>query len=377
MWHVHTGRLLATFRGHSKEICDIDVNYENTLVASASLDKKVRIWNLKTTKMECVLHGHQSGVNATKFSPFCKNDERWLASVGNEGSICFWKYYIGTTEFEPRPIKFVEKSRAGAQMLCLSFSPGGYFLAAGSSDSVIRVYSFHTYSPLKICELDRHTSVVETICYSHLSNSFLSGSKDGTARLWRYEQQTWRAIVLNNNDDSEKTDTKTLPVTIVSWSCTDRTVATAYENGLIKVWEPNTGAFINELRKHEKTVFVLESHPTNERILCSAGHDGLLVIWDVLDGRAIKHFLNDQYIDIPYSIPYSEAKWSPHCDVICTTDLCGQICFFGLGTGTSYNKTQIEQFFHNDLRPVIRDSNDYVLDEQQQLPQRLLSIMNI
>ena len=66
MWHVHTGRLLATFRGHSKEICDIDVNFENTLVASASLDKKVRVWNLKTTKMECVLHGHQSGVNATR-----------------------------------------------------------------------------------------------------------------------------------------------------------------------------------------------------------------------------------------------------------------------------------------------------------------------
>ncbi len=66
MWHVHTGRLLATFRGHSKEICDIDINFENTLVASASLDKKVRVWNLKTTKMECVLHGHQSGVNTTR-----------------------------------------------------------------------------------------------------------------------------------------------------------------------------------------------------------------------------------------------------------------------------------------------------------------------
>ena len=66
MWHVKTGRLLASFRGHSKEICDIDINFENTLAASASLDKKVRVWNLKTTKMECVLHGHQSGVNATK-----------------------------------------------------------------------------------------------------------------------------------------------------------------------------------------------------------------------------------------------------------------------------------------------------------------------
>ncbi|CAF0763655.1 unnamed protein product [Rotaria sordida] len=382
MWHVHTGRLLATFRGHSKEICDIDINFENTLVASASLDKKVRVWNLKTTKMECVLHGHQSGINATKFSPFCKTDDRWLASVGHDGSICFWKYRIGTTDFEPRPIKFVEKSRAGAQMLCLSFSPGGYFVAAGSSDSVIRVYSFHTYSPLKICELDRHTSVVETICYSHLTNSFISGSKDGTARIWRYEQQSWRAIVLNYYDDVEKNNdsnnhstsvsNKVIPVTIVSWSCTDRHVATAYENGLIKIWEPNQGTLLNELKKHEKTVFVLECHPTNERLLCSAGHDGLLVIWDMMDGRVIKSFLNDQYIDIPCSIPYSEAKWSPHCDVICTTDLCGQICFFGLGTDTRYNQTQIEQFFHNDLRPLIRDSNDNVLDEQQQIPPHLL-----
>ena len=41
---------------------------------------------------------------------------------------------------------------------------------------------------------------------------------------------------------------KIIPVTIVSWSCNDRIVATAYENGLIKVWEPNRGTLINELK---------------------------------------------------------------------------------------------------------------------------------
>jgi hypothetical protein len=34
----------------------------------------------------------------------------------------------------------------------------------------------------------------------------------------------------------------------VSWSCTDRRVATAYENGLIKIWEPNQGTLLNELK---------------------------------------------------------------------------------------------------------------------------------
>lgn len=43
-----------------------------------------------------------------------------------------------------------------------------------------------------------------------------------------------------------------------------------------------------------------------------------------------------------------------------------------MGTDTRYNKTQIEQYFHNDLRPLLRDSNDDVLDEQQQVPPHLL-----
>jgi len=55
----------------------------------------------------------------------------------------------------------------------------------------------------------------------------------------------------SNNDSNNHVksgNNKVIPVTIVSWSCTDRHVATAYENGLIKVWEPNQGTFLNELK---------------------------------------------------------------------------------------------------------------------------------
>ncbi len=51
-----------------------------------------------------------------------------------------------------------------------------------------------------------------------------------------------------SNNDSNNHNNKVIPVTIVSWSCTDRSVATAYENGLIKVWEPNNGTLLNELK---------------------------------------------------------------------------------------------------------------------------------
>lgn len=51
----------------------------------------------------------------------------------------------------------MERSHAGAQMLCSSFSPGGSFLATGNSDHVIRVYLLNSAKPEKICELEAHS----------------------------------------------------------------------------------------------------------------------------------------------------------------------------------------------------------------------------
>ena len=55
---------MATLRGHEKEISDIDINFENSLVASGSCDKTIRIWNLKTTESTTVLQGHSAMVTS-------------------------------------------------------------------------------------------------------------------------------------------------------------------------------------------------------------------------------------------------------------------------------------------------------------------------
>ena len=58
------GRLLATFRGHEKEISDIEINFENTLMASGSCDKSIRIWNLQSTANVEILQGHNAMVTS-------------------------------------------------------------------------------------------------------------------------------------------------------------------------------------------------------------------------------------------------------------------------------------------------------------------------
>ena len=58
VWQASDGRLKATLRGHSAEITDLDVNYENTMLASGSCDKVIRVWCIRTKAPVVILMGH-------------------------------------------------------------------------------------------------------------------------------------------------------------------------------------------------------------------------------------------------------------------------------------------------------------------------------
>lgn len=58
IWSLATGDLLFTLRGHVGNITDLAVNSSNTLLASSSDDKTVRVWELSTGAPVAVLLGH-------------------------------------------------------------------------------------------------------------------------------------------------------------------------------------------------------------------------------------------------------------------------------------------------------------------------------
>ncbi len=41
---------------------------------------------------------------------------------------------------------------------------------------------------------------VDSIQYANHSARFLTGSRDGTARLWQYQRQQWKTLVFNANE---------------------------------------------------------------------------------------------------------------------------------------------------------------------------------
>ena len=44
------------------------------------------------------------------------------------------------------------------------------------------------------------------------------------------------------------------------------------------------------LQQHSNEVFVIETHPRDPRVFVSAGHDGIIVIWDMFKGDKLNQF---------------------------------------------------------------------------------------
>ncbi|NWH58545.1 PHIP protein, partial [Geococcyx californianus] len=161
-----------------------------------------------------------------------------------------------------------------------------------------------------------------------------------------------------------------LKVTMVAWDRHDNSVITAVNNMTLKVWNSFTGQLIHILMGHEDEVFVLEPHPFDPRVLFSAGHDGNVIVWDLARGVKIRSYFN--MIEGQGHGAVFDCKCSPDGQHFACTDSHGHLLIFGFGSSSKYDKIADQMFFHSDYRPLIRDANNFVLDEQTQQAPHLM-----
>jgi len=391
MWGTYNGRLYFTFRGASAEISDMAVSEDNRLLAAGSTDKIIRVWCLVTAAPVAVLSKHTGTITALHFCPCSVSGvPPYLAATSGDGTVSFWKYQYKDKSkkralFDPEPTRYHEKMRpGGAQMICAAFSPGGLFLATGSADHHVRVYMMDgKEGPGKVLEQEAHTERVDSIQWANSPVlRFISGSKDGTARIWSFRSGSWNSAVLKITAadgrtvhfNKEKKVEEPLRVTMVNWCCDDSRVITAVSDSSLCIWCPNTSVLIQRLQGHKDEVYVLEPHPMLPTILMSGAHDGNLIIWDMEVNKIL--FQHHNNIDGQGHGAVYDAKWCPDNLFIAASDSHGHVLFFSTNTpesqGLCYNKCPEEMFFHTDYRPLLRDSAHHVVDEQTQCAPHLL-----
>jgi WD40 repeat protein len=123
----------ARLTGHTDFVSSVSFSGDGRLLASASADRTVRIWDVATSKCVARLIGHTDTVFSAVFHP----DGKRLASAGRDRSVWLWDLATGQE---------VARLEGHANyVFSLAFSPDGTSLASGSGDGTVRIWD--TESP--------------------------------------------------------------------------------------------------------------------------------------------------------------------------------------------------------------------------------------
>ncbi|KAJ5307674.1 hypothetical protein N7476_008330 [Penicillium atrosanguineum] len=164
----------------------------------------------------------------------------------------------------------------------VKWSHGNYdrIIATAVANGRIVVYDLQRPG-LQLCRFQGHNRQVHRLAFNpHLASWLLSGSQDGTIRMWDLRSASAnRGLstcgskhVYHGNSDA---------IRDVRWSPTDGVVfATASDSGAIQMWDARkTNAPLMRIAAHDRPCFAVDWHPDGKHIV-SGGTDRQVKVWD-------------------------------------------------------------------------------------------------
>lgn len=257
------GEVLAP---HIGAVADLAFSPDGTLLASASADKTIAIFDRQAGTVQLLLQGHTAGVNAVAFAP----DGELVASGSWDRTVRLWSLTNGK-----RVGQLIGHEEG---VYSLAFSPDGHLLASSGFDRVVRLWAVRERSLLR--RLRGHSDAVLTVAFSPDGSLLATGSMDGTVRLWRIT-------------DGEAVGTVRAHQWVMSVRFSPRAdlLVSAGADGLVKLWRLPDLALLGVLKGHRESVQAVAISPDGN-FLASASKDRTVRLWRLVD-QILAHVLED------------------------------------------------------------------------------------
>jgi WD40 repeat protein len=261
--------LPRNLEGHSKWIRCLAFSPDGTILASASDDMTVILWNLKTGARH-ILSGHNGWIWSVSFSP----DGKILASGSDDKTVKLWNVETG------KIIKNLEEHRDW--VWSVSFSPNGKYIASCGADGTINIWNTKTYEIFKTWKYSNPR--IRAIAFSPDSNKLASCGDDKKVILWNIEK--WDTEI--DAPESKLLQEHENRIRSLAFSPDGKKLASGSEDKNIKIWDFDTDKPI-ELEGDRHTQWVLSvAFSSDNKTLASGSEDETIKLWDVKTGRLIK-----------------------------------------------------------------------------------------
>ncbi|KAI7970505.1 hypothetical protein EIK77_005223 [Talaromyces pinophilus] len=263
VWDASTGQCLQTLKDHEDSVNSVSFSYDSKLLASASDDWTIKVWDASTSQCLQTLEGHEDSVNSVTFS----YDSKLLASASDDWTVKVWDASTGQC------LQTLEGHEGS--IISVTFSYDSKLLASASDDWTTKVWDISTSQYPQT--LDSHKGSVKSVVFSYDSKLLASASDDWTVKVW--DASTGQCLqTLEGHED---------PVNSVTFSYDSKLLASASYDLTIKIWDANTSQCLQTIEGHK--------HPINKiafsydsKVLASASFDCIIKVWDVSTGQYLQ-----------------------------------------------------------------------------------------
>lgn len=194
-----THRAQYTRKAHDKDINAISINHNNTLFASASQDRTVKIWSVEEGEVQGVLRGHRRGVWSVKFAPKetppISGDSTGPASTRNgvvltgsgDKTVKIWSLSdyscLRTLEGHTNSVLKVLWMPLPTSEATASHPKRPVQIASAGGDGLVKIWDAHNGE--LACTLDNHTDRIWALTVDPCTRTLVSGGGDSVVTFWK------------------------------------------------------------------------------------------------------------------------------------------------------------------------------------------------
>ncbi|KAG2358617.1 WD40-repeat-containing domain protein, partial [Suillus spraguei] len=265
---------LRTFKGHEDWVMAVAVVPDKRRMVTASDDKTLRLWDLKTGDVLKKMEGHRNWV----WSLAVSRDGQLIASGDRDGKVIIWH---GETGESLNKLINAHSDRIRS----LDFSPDGKVLASGSWDQTTKLWNTKTWQ--QQADPIGCGDSVNCVQYSP-SGELLAIATDGNIQI--YNSGTRKRVA------SFKGHTK------YNWSLAwtpdgTRLLTCGYgSDPTIREWDTSTWQQVGDpWTGHSRFIFDITFNPAGT-LLASASGDNDVRIWQLFDQRTVATFRHSSYL---------------------------------------------------------------------------------